>query len=624
MDKKTLKSYLGIIGNTRNKKVYKLNTKISMIIGVCMMLLVVLFVDIGRVVYNIGIEQQYILTYMGIGDNISNKLRYKVQEYIKSGKKKAIKNELEGMVKDSIMLLQPDIEESYIIEFSRDNSSAGILIGNGGLEVKEEDSVKISSKLNFSTSKNDVYSIYNFLTDDNGKKYYYCMNIDSSKVKIYNSYFTVTTGLIAFGLSLFILIVMILIIYRSIQKPMDKLSEEIGDLAIKVKTDPKVLWGYQADKLIGNITCKEIEQVSYAVSDMVKQISVSAYKEEYLKDVSDKYKNEVDEISNNMAFTKKLNNFQSIVLNRLRAYDDTYNLLKIIVTFIECDALMLLVQNNAELAVYVFNRENEAYSSESIDEDINDEIINSKDKWGIHREIMFKELPDKIKRIASRKFGKKFTSSDICSGKINGNVYSLVFLDIGDTDGGIGKENLSRLIQISKLAVENVLLHRKLAYDSEHDTMTHLFNKDKYIDMVEHGYRGMVSIGIMYLDVNNLKQVNDTQGHEFGDKLIKKAAASIRSILDSNTDGYRVGGDEFVVVITNCTDKVLKQKVAKWEHTLDTLNKQDKTTKCNIAIGVSIQEGLVVNIESLIAEADKNMYENKKIGKYTDDKSKDK
>ena len=84
MDKKTLKSYLGIIGNTRNKKVYKLNTKISMIIGVCMMLLVVLFVDIGRVVYNIGIEQQYILTYMGIGDNISNKLRYKVQEYIKS------------------------------------------------------------------------------------------------------------------------------------------------------------------------------------------------------------------------------------------------------------------------------------------------------------------------------------------------------------------------------------------------------------------------------------------------------------------------------------------------------------------------------------------------------------
>ena len=83
---------------------------------------------------------------------------------------------------------------------------------------------------------------------------------------------------------------------------------------------------------------------------------------------------------------------------------------------------------------------------------------------------------------------------------------------------------------VIRLYIENGLLREKIIYDSEHDALTGLYNKGKYLSLKEDDFGRPEHISIFYMDVNNLKKVNDTLGHEEGDKLIIRAAKSIHAV----------------------------------------------------------------------------------------------
>lgn len=85
-------------------------------------------------------------------------------------------------------------------------------------------------------------------------------------------------------------------------------------------------------------------------------------------------------------------------------------------------------------------------------------------------------------------------------------------------------------------------------WNSNHDSMTQLYNKRYYREMLEN-MKEEASVGIIYFDIDNLKKINDNYGHDLGDEMIIKAARFIHKYEKTGSFCCRVGGDEFVMLI---------------------------------------------------------------------------
>ncbi len=152
---------------------------------------------------------------------------------------------------------------------------------------------------------------------------------------------------------------------------------------------------------------------------------------------------------------------------------------------------------------------------------------------------------------------------------------------------------------------------KSLKNEKDHDSLTGLFNKGKFMALKRSLFQDKDAIAIYNMDVNNLKYMNDTYGHEAGDKLIKKAAESLRRIEARNVMPFRVGGDEFIVVAMHVSLEEAEQLRRKWEAGLEEMNRMDDGIPCVIACGFAYGEK-GYDLEALLARADQLMYEDKK------------
>ncbi len=151
---------------------------------------------------------------------------------------------------------------------------------------------------------------------------------------------------------------------------------------------------------------------------------------------------------------------------------------------------------------------------------------------------------------------------------------------------------------------------KSLKHEKEHDGLTGLYNKGKFIALKGSLFRDQKSLTVFNMDVNNLKYMNDNFGHEAGDKLIGKAAESLRRIEARNILPFRVGGDEFIVVALRLSREEALRLREDWEAGLRELNASDDGINCVVACGMAHgEEGY--DLEALLAEADRRMYEDK-------------
>lgn len=150
--------------------------------------------------------------------------------------------------------------------------------------------------------------------------------------------------------------------------------------------------------------------------------------------------------------------------------------------------------------------------------------------------------------------------------------------------------NESTLKSVISLYIENGVMREKLVYASEHDGLTGLYNKAKYLEMAEKEFQSLDSIAIFNFDVNNLKKMNDQFGHEAGDKLIIKAANSFRKVTSNRVHAFRMGGDEFLLVAENISKTETDKIRQRWEEELARLNMADDGIDCVVAVGVAYGE----------------------------------
>lgn len=161
---------------------------------------------------------------------------------------------------------------------------------------------------------------------------------------------------------------------------------------------------------------------------------------------------------------------------------------------------------------------------------------------------------------------------------------------------------------------------RQLAELARRDALTQLSNRRHFEEELEaataRARRHGQPLALIYLDLDGFKQVNDTLGHEAGDRLLIEVAQRLRNAVRSNDLVSRLGGDEFTVILENAGNEADREQQCR--RLLDELSRphllHGQKIICTPSIGIaSYQDG--EHIESLRHRADAAMYEAKRTGK---------
>lgn len=172
---------------------------------------------------------------------------------------------------------------------------------------------------------------------------------------------------------------------------------------------------------------------------------------------------------------------------------------------------------------------------------------------------------------------------------------------------------------IGFLTYLNRKIYHKVKYQSEVDHLTKMLNRraglNKLEDIVMKSNPKTFEMSLCYIDINGLKEVNDTLGHEKGDELIKSVAEGIEQESRKDDFGIRLGGDEFLIAFIN-NDKVVSEIIWQRIHGFyDRINEEE-----NRPYLISVSHGIVAYkheknmlIDDLIKIADELMYQEKSV-----------
>ncbi|MGN0575336.1 MAG: diguanylate cyclase domain-containing protein [Ruminococcus sp.] len=139
---------------------------------------------------------------------------------------------------------------------------------------------------------------------------------------------------------------------------------------------------------------------------------------------------------------------------------------------------------------------------------------------------------------------------------------------------------------------------------AERDLLTGLLNRNSYENNISsYAMKCRESIICIYIDVNGLHELNNTKGHSAGDEMLKTVANTVRTYFDDR-DVFRIGGDEFVAFVCDSDENSVKRKLEQISEYL---------TECGYHISIGMyKQTTPVNIDELIKEAEKLMYDDKK------------
>lgn len=167
-------------------------------------------------------------------------------------------------------------------------------------------------------------------------------------------------------------------------------------------------------------------------------------------------------------------------------------------------------------------------------------------------------------------------------------------------------------IGVAQDVTQELKYKKMLKHMAYHDDLTKLYNRRYLFEFVKEIKTD--DFAVIYMDLDNFKDINDEFGHLAGDKaLILTAEQIIESFKDDMA--FRVGGDEFVV-ISKKNEENLNATISNFLKKFEaSFRKDSKYNKLRISIGYKYKENKIPDIEKLLMDADKKMYEVKKRNK---------
>jgi diguanylate cyclase (GGDEF)-like protein len=183
----------------------------------------------------------------------------------------------------------------------------------------------------------------------------------------------------------------------------------------------------------------------------------------------------------------------------------------------------------------------------------------------------------------------------------------------------VESETLSRAAALATLAIETRRLYSDLVRRSEFDMLTNIHNRfslERYLDeQIDQTRQNAGIFGLVYIDINDFKQVNDDFGHQIGDMFLMEVAIRMKSQLRSADMLARLGGDEFAILLTNIRNRSEVEEVAhRVERCLDEpFAAEGHIVHGSASVGIALYPKDGTTRDGILSAADAAMYVNKHI-----------
>jgi two-component system CheB/CheR fusion protein len=161
---------------------------------------------------------------------------------------------------------------------------------------------------------------------------------------------------------------------------------------------------------------------------------------------------------------------------------------------------------------------------------------------------------------------------------------------------------------------------QRLEYAATHDELTGLANRNLFFDRLAHAIarceRQHSRLSLLFIDLDNFKTINDTLGHDAGDRLLEEIGRRIGQCVRAQDTVARMGGDEFSVLIEDAQPaevRIMAERILESLATPARLGERDVNTTASVGISNYPEDGH--DIQTLLKNADTAMYEAKETGK---------
>lgn len=210
-------------------------------------------------------------------------------------------------------------------------------------------------------------------------------------------------------------------------------------------------------------------------------------------------------------------------------------------------------------------------------------------------------------------------SGEIWNRRKNGEIFPewLSITQVLDRDGNIYRRvGVFTDISHYKRAEETIL------YQANYDPLTHLPNRRLFMDRLDldlkKARRENTSVALFFLDLDNFKEINDSQGHDVGDELLAQVADRLSRDMRQTDTVCRLGGDEFTIIMTEVDSAhavdILADRIAQaFQEPFDLAG--GFRTHISASIGITLYPADADTSGDLLKQADQAMYEAKKLGR---------
>jgi diguanylate cyclase (GGDEF)-like protein/PAS domain S-box-containing protein len=214
----------------------------------------------------------------------------------------------------------------------------------------------------------------------------------------------------------------------------------------------------------------------------------------------------------------------------------------------------------------------------------------------------------------------------------SGDILGILHLRFGQFDSAYSVEECRRLKDAKRMMVNRVVRHyalfignlrlrETLRVESIRDQLTGLYNRRHMEASLEReAYRALrlhTPVGLIMLDVDHFKRLNDTYGHEAGDVVLRELGNLLRASIRGEDIACRYGGEEFLLILPDASLESLKQRAEDIREKVKNLRiaYQNKILSITVSLGVAVLPDHGPSVDDALKAADKALYQAKADGR---------
>jgi diguanylate cyclase (GGDEF)-like protein len=204
------------------------------------------------------------------------------------------------------------------------------------------------------------------------------------------------------------------------------------------------------------------------------------------------------------------------------------------------------------------------------------------------------------------------TAAALIPVKVNDDLHGMFQIDSQGT--AFSQDVLARLramANVVELALGNALAHQELEMQANTDPLTGLSNR-RGLSIYLSGDRRSNAMGILVLDIDHLKAINDSHGHDVGDKILVAVARAAAGVLRGGDLLARTGGDEFLAVVADADESIARRVADRMTEAVSRVKVLEVRTSVSVGFACCAKNG---DIDRVRQQADEAMYEDKRVAR---------